>query len=109
MYQLSVHQVFIGADGGGWWSCVGGPCASLVAGGVDRRKGSRPVGSEGTVDGGQRRQTRDRSYVLGRLASSGLHQAGSQKAKENDFWPALRRMGELDKTRKGRLGRDCEE
>ena len=30
-------------------------------------------------------------------------------AKEDDFWPALRRMGKLDKTRKGRLGKDCEE
>ena len=67
------------------------------------------TGSEGTVEGGQPRQTRDRSCVLGRLASSGLHQAESKKAKEDDFWPALRRMGELDKTRKGRLGGDCEE
>ena len=69
----------------------------------------KQAGSEGTVEGGQTRQTRDRNRVLGRLASSGLHQAGSKKAKEDDFWPALRRMGELDKTRKGRLGKDCEE
>ena len=43
------------------------------------------------------------------FASSGLHQAESKKAKEDDFWPALRRMGKLNKTRKGRLWRDCEE
>ena len=66
----------------------------------------KQAGSEGTVEGGrQGRQGTEAAY----FASSGLHQAESKKAKEDDFWPALRRMGKLDKTRKGRLGRDCEE
>ena len=43
----------------------------------------KQAGSEGTVEGGQTRQTRDRNRVLGRLASSGLHQAGSKKAKDH--------------------------